>query len=244
MSGAEFRNLLASEWIKMRTLPAMLLACSGTIVFFALLTGLLSATDEVAAGRSPLIPVILAVPFAQAGAVLIGVLPVAHEYSGRQITVTLIASPSRWLLVLAKTVVVLLLLLGTMALALGLSLALASASLDAPGEVVWTMEDTRQAAGVGAYMVLIGMLAHATALLARRLIPALAVTLSLVMVVSPLLATVTEHARLLPDRAARMLFTGGDGGVTEVAGALLACAWIVVLGVVGAYRFQVRDAEK
>ncbi len=95
--------------------------------------------------------------------------------------------------------------------------------------------------GAAAALLLVGLLAHALALLAGSLVPALVIGLALVLVVSPLLGAVTEHARWLPDRAAALLLGHEDPVLVPATGTLVALGWIAVVGAAGLARLTRRD---
>ena len=117
--------------------------------------------------------------------------------------------------------------------------ALTRRLLDAP-----TAEDAAglwPVVGATAYLVLVGLLAHAVALLVRHLVSALTGMLSLVLIVSPLLAGLTRHARWLPDRAAMQLYDPADALLTAATGTLVMLAWIALVGGTAAVLFVRRD---
>ncbi|WP_040159610.1 hypothetical protein [Mobilicoccus massiliensis] len=95
--------------------------------------------------------------------------------------------------------------------------------------------DLERLAGAWAYLVIIGLLAHAVALCVGHLVPSLVTTLSAVLVVSPLLTALTEHARWLSDQAAGLMYRGGDGVLDGGTGVLVAVAWLLTVGLTGAW---------
>ncbi len=67
--------------------------------------------------------------------------------------------------------------------------------------------------------------------------------LGLVLVLSPLLSGLTEHARWLPDRAGSLLYQpGADTVLTAATGALVLLSWTVATGAAAAAAFLARDA--
>jgi hypothetical protein len=180
--------------------------------------------------------VLQTVPLLQVGPVLLGVLAVASEYAGTQARTTLTAVPDRATALLGKTAafVVAATVTSTASCAAGLAAALVAAD----GGV-----SLRPVVGAAAHLVLIGLLAFALALLLRALVPSLVGVLALLLVVSPLLASVTEHARWLPDRAGRALYLlGADAALTPVTGALVLVGWVAAVGGAATWAFLVRDA--
>ncbi|GAA3809858.1 hypothetical protein GCM10022226_32780 [Sphaerisporangium flaviroseum] len=233
-----------AELGKLRTLPATTLTVIGAILSGIVITVVLTAAAADQGARASAIGITLqAVPFAQAWFVLLGVLPATHEYAGRQFRTSLTSVPDRGLLVTGKTVAALLVVAASAAVGIGTSLAAATITrhlTDAPPAAhdggPWPL------AGAAACLTLIGLLSHAVALLVRHLVPALAGTLSLVLIVSPVLGGLTEHARWLPDRAVARLYADTDAVLTPGTGALVALGWIVLIGSVAIARFSRRDA--
>jgi len=211
-----FTNVVLAELAKLRTLPITFLTVAGTVAVGAAIAGAQRRAD---------VPVDV-VPYVQAGFVLLGILPVGHEYAGRQSRTSLLAVPARGRLVGAKTAAAFVAIACTAITVVAVEYALAEA-----GSV-----------GAAAYLTLIGLLAFTVALIVRHLVPALVGTLCLVLILSPLLAAVTKHARWLPDRAAAELYHPTDSVLTATTGTLVALAWIAVLGAVATVSFQRRDS--
>lgn len=247
--GCAFR----AELSKLMTLPAAWMTVGLAVVFVGLMCAALSAAGARAAVRSggsvatvsAAMSVVGALPLLQIGVIVLGTLPVGHEYSGRQIRTSLAAVPSRGMLLAAKTLAAVVAV--TVAAVLTVAGALAGAWAGLAGAHVtaaaFTAADIRHLLGAVVALVLLGLLAHAAALLARGAIPALVGVLALVLVVSPLLAAATAQARWLPDRAAALLAGGtADSVLNAGTGALVALAWTVVVGAFGAWRFWRADA--
>lgn len=169
------------------------------------------------AGATP----VQVITYAQAGFILLGVLTVAAEHAGT----SLVAVPGRVLLVAGK-------------LAAYLAVAV-------PFAAVTCLLAGRASVPVAAaaYLVLVGTLAFAVALLVRRLLVALGGVLTLVFVVSPLLASLTEYAAYLPDLAgARMFRPGPPDALTPVQGAGVLAGWTAGLLGTAVAAFTRRDA--
>ncbi|MEU4197998.1 hypothetical protein AB0E69_39310 [Kribbella sp. NPDC026611] len=224
MTAGRFGYVVRAELDKLRTLPITILAAIGTV-----LVAVVIAAAQVEADQ----PVDV-VPYVEAGLVLVGVISSSHEYAGRQVRISLIAVPARQILVAGKTVAVLI----TVVVVAVLSVTAAAATqyvLD--GHLVH-----ERLAGATACASLIGLLAHAFALLVRHLVPALVGMLTLVLVVSPVLGAITDQARWLPDRAAAQLYSSTDTVLTAATGSLVALAWILAVGTAAVLRFVRSDA--
>ncbi|MFE4465912.1 hypothetical protein ACFRCR_12420 [Oerskovia sp. NPDC056781] len=244
MRAVGLRSVVAAELDKLRTLPVTVLAVVGTVVVGALIAAAQAGTAADQGLPTSAVDVTLrTVPFVVAGLVLVGVLAVSQEHAGRQVATTLAAVPRRGLLVAGKSIAV----TGVVAMA-AISTLGACAAAAAVTQHLLGAPASPDGAGAGAllgaaaYLVLIGVFSHAVALVVRHLVPALVGVLALVLVVSPLLAGTTEHARWLPDRAAAAWFDAGPGALDGPTATLVALAWVVVVGGVGSWRFLVRDA--
>lgn len=236
------RNLVLAELSKLRTLPMAMLAAVGTVLLGAAIAVAL-ATSDPHAPSGAVGAVVAAVPFAQLGIILLGILPAAHEHAGAQFRTSLTAVPNRSLFLAAKSIAALLAITVTAVLTVGVGLLAAAVTQAAMGISV-TGGDAKSWALSGAvlYLSLIGLLAHAVALLVRHLVPALVTMLALVLIASPLVAAATEHARWLPDRAGSLLYIpDADPVLTAGTGALVMLGWILVAGMAGAVRFTTRD---
>ena len=119
----------------------------------------------------------------------------------------------------------------------GASLALSGAEIRA-GASAWPL------AGMVSYLAFLSLLAHLLTVVARSPLPPLLSLLGLLLMVSPMLAGMTEHARWLPDRAGRLLYLPDtDPVLTPWTGGLVLCAWLVAAGGLAALVFHRRDAS-
>lgn len=235
--------VVAAELDKLRTLPVAVLGVLGTGLAGGLISGALAAAaadlgDPVAASDVTL----WTVPFVVAGLVLVGVLPVAHEYAGRQVLTSVVAVPRRGLLVAGKSAAAFVVVALTAVVTLGASMAVAAITLGLL-EVPTTSDGAGpgRLLGAAAYLTVIGMFAHVVALSVRHLVPALVGVLALVLIVSPLLAGVTDLARWLPDRAAAAWFDPSTPSTTATT--LVPLVWVALVGTLGSARFMTRDAQ-
>lgn len=239
------RRALGAELSKLRTLPLTTYAAAGMILVSALIAAALAGLHAERGGTVPAVDAVLeAMPYAQAGAILLGVVPVSHEYFGRQFSTTLIAVPRRMRVIVAKTsaTMIVLLVVGTLSVAMAWSSAeLTLHALDADAAAA-TAEDLARLGGAVVYLVLIGLLAHAVTLVLRHLVPALVSMLVVVYILPFALTALGEHTRWLPTRAGSQLFAPDDAVLTAITGSLVLLAWAAVIGVVGAARFALSDA--
>ncbi len=238
------RAAVAAERAKLRTLPAAVLTVPGTIVVGAVIAAALAALAADEGWGVPGATVALyAVPYVQAGVILLGILPVSQEYAGRQIGTTLSATPGRMRVVVAKTAAAATTLSATAVLTVAAAWGAAEVVLRLSGAgAAAAPADLARLGGAAVYLALIGLLAHAATLLVRHLIPALTGMLLLVYVLPPVLAGLGEHARWLPERAGAQLYAPSDAMLTAGTGALVLAGWIAAVLTAGAVRFHRQDA--
>ncbi|MFB6393003.1 hypothetical protein [Polymorphospora lycopeni] len=258
-------RVAGAELGKLGTLPAVRWTVAGTVGASALLSAAVtnaalgrSGTTETGAaeagaaetGAAGAVDVAAAalqsVGLVQIGLVLLGVLAVSSEYADGQIAASLASVPDRTLFLIGKTVAWLGAALGTALLGVATSYGAAYlvVRLDgAPardgGEVV------RAHAGAVGYLVLIGLLAYATAFLLRNAVATVATTLTLVLLVSPYLARFGGAARFLPDIAGKQAFHLGSlppGALSPGTGILVLLGWCVALLLLAGVTFRRRDA--
>lgn len=235
------RNALRSELTKLGGLPVAAATALATVGVAIVL-----AAGIAASARTPVSPqqtMIAIVPFLQIGSILLGVLTAGTEYQGSQIRTTLTGVPRRLRLLTAKALAYLIVAALTGVVAIGGALASAAIALGLRGTAPAEQTSAWPSVGAAVYLVMIGLLALAVSVLLRSLVAPLVTMLGLVLIVSPLLAARTEHARWLPDRAGGLLYLpGGDSVLTPGSGALVLLAWTAVAGVTAAVVFVARDA--
>ena len=233
-------NTTAAELIKLRSLPAVLATVAATVAAAAALAGATAASGAApSAGQA----VLQSVTFFQAGPILTGVLCVGTEYTGSAMHTTLRATPNRLVLLTCKIIAYLVVASTASATAIGAGLLTADITQAFRGNAQAARADIRHLIGAGAYLVLIGLLGLAAALLLRSLIPPLVALLSLVLIISPLLDTLTTYSWYLPDRAGSLLYHPETGAApTPGTGTLVLLAWIAATTAAGLTEFRNRDA--
>ena len=219
-----FGNVTVAELGKLWTLRAVPATVAATVLCGGGLAALFARLSPVDAG-------LRVVPYCQIGVIVLGVVTAASEYDGSQIRTTLTSVPHRAMLLGGKLIAYLVVAAGT---ALATVLAAALGSHGAPVQV-WLM------LGAAGYLVLIGLLAGAVAVLVRNFVATLVLVLIVVLVVSPALAAVTRLAAYLPDRAGTVLYQS-NGILTLVQGAAVLGTWLAMLLSAAAVSFTTRDA--
>lgn len=231
--GSRLRRAVLAELVKLRGLPTAIVAVLATVAGATGLTAAIAASAP--AGTGILEILVQLVVFLQIGPIVLGVLAVASEYAGSQIRTSLAAVPSRPRLLLAKIVALALTVVVTSLAAVGsavLVVALRGGDIPAPA--------IRPLIGAVGYLVAMGLLAFALALLLRSLVAPLAGLLSLVLVVSPLVASATEYARWLPDRAGSALYAADASDLAFGSSVIL--GWVLVVLAAAGAGFVRRDA--
>ncbi|MGO1506923.1 MAG: hypothetical protein ACTIAA_01645 [Microbacterium sp.] len=233
-------RITSAEAVKLRTLPVVTASVLGTIVTAIVLAAAIAASSTVPISA---VQVTLAtVPFLQIGIILLGVLAVATEYQGSQIRTTLTATPRRLSLLAGKSLAFLVTAIVASGIAVGAGWVTAAITLSVRQLAATSDVGMRPTAGAAVYLVLIGALAFALTVLLRSLIPPLVTMLSLVLIVSPLAGSLTEHARWLPDKAGSLLYlTDTDPVLTAATGTLILLAWIAAAGIAASATFTRRD---
>ncbi|MCS3428649.1 hypothetical protein [Leucobacter aridicollis] len=245
-----FGGMVAAELAKIRTLPAAIVSAAASVVVGAAVAGAL-AWGGAGTALAPAAAVASAIPLAQVCLIAFAVLPMTHENDGSQLRTSLTAVPSRAHFAIAKSVASLLAVsaIAAMTVAASFGAAFAGWTLSGHGAVgggASPDQDPGAAffplAGAAAYLALIGMLAHAISLLARRIAPALGAALVLVLIAPPLFGG-SELARWLPSRAGELLYTGATDPVLSAGlGAAVLAGWTAVVGAAGFVAMRVRDA--
>lgn len=235
------RNALRAELTKLGGLPVVTATVLATVgVAIALAAGIAASARTPTSPQQTLIAI---VPFLQIGPILLGILTMATEYQGSQFRTTLTSMPGRLRLLAAKALAYLIVAALTGVGAVGAGLASAAIALGLRDTAQAEQASAWPSVGAAVYLVMIGLLALAVSVLLRSLVAPLVAMLALVLIVSPLVAGSTEHARWLPDRAGGLLYLpGGDSVLTPGSGALVLLAWTAVAGVAAAAAFVARDA--
>ncbi len=231
----------SAELIKLATLPIVTATTLGTIATSIVLTAAIAASSTVPVSAVEVM--VTTIPFLQIGLILVGVLSIATEYQSGQVRTSLTATPRRWGVLAGKSLAFLVAAVAVSSVAAGTGWLTATITLNirqiaaASDDSPWTV------GGATLYLVLIGSLAFVVSVLMRSLIPPLVTMLSLVLIVSPLIGSLTEHARWLPDKAGSLLYlTDTDTVLNTGTGALVLFGWITATGIAASTSFIRRDA--
>jgi|GEM_PF-5980268 len=235
-----FRHALVAECSKLWTLPAARLTVVAAVLVAGLLGAALASLPVADGGPATAGDAVRqTVPYLQAAAILLGLLPIAQEYSGRQISTTLVTQPQRGVVVVAKTVVIA--AAGLLAAALSV-MTTSVAVLLARGEGAEVLvEESRSLVGAVVGLALITLLSHALVLLLPRFVPGLVIMVCLVFLIPPVVAGLGDLSRWLPSVAVAELSASGVAADTLTAAGIV-FGWIAVVGAIGGWRFLRADA--
>ncbi|OON77337.1 ABC transporter permease [Streptomyces tsukubensis] len=235
--------VVASEWIKFRSLRSLVISLLAVLVATPLF-GALSNLDAGDDGLDPLYSAFLGVNFGQVAVIVFGAMAVTSEYAGGGIRIALAAVPRRGLWFTAKTTVV-----GGCALAIGVvtgfaTLALGSLVLDDPAVSPTSSAGARAALGCGIYLALMALLAAGLAAVVRSGVAVLAILVPLTLMLSFVLGDATSGvAGYLPDQAGRQVLHLDQGAtIGPWTGLAVTAAWSAVALLAGWWSLRRRDA--
>lgn len=220
-----FAHAVRAESAKLRSLPAIWLLLAGTLV----LTVILSVAFAVNA-RQNLGPVsvldfgVVAIGWTQVGFFLLGVIATTSEYIGGQIRTTLVAMPGRITQRLAAVVALIPLALVTAIITVLASITSVLIVTGTPLHQIDPAVTTRVALGAAGYLTLMAILSSGLGFLIRKTVPAAAVLLVYLLIVSPLLQG--QNLYWLPDMASYSLWYATAPAGTPAA----PIAWLIVIG--------------
>ncbi len=241
--------VLRSEWPKVHTVRATLIALACVPLATAGFSALACASHEPGDGAVDFDPVhssYFGLSFGQLAALCSGVLVVTGEYKGGALRMSLAAVPRRGLFYGCKLAVV-----GGLGLAVGTATGLVSflvgqALLGEYGMGLGAPGASRAVLGCGLYLGLIAVLASGVATVLRGPVAALDLLVPLLTFVQPVLGTgspVFRVTRFLPDAAGQgVLHTTLWAGLVPWPGLAVLAAWTLLLAAAGWRALERRDA--
>jgi ABC-2 type transport system permease protein len=247
MSGA-----IRSELLKLRTTRTFLGIVIATLGLVALITGAQAAADSFDAGATPGIDLLDVAGLAQPFALVLGILAVSTEFRHGTITPTLLATPDRLRLMLAK-----LSAHGAAGVVLGLVAYGIAALLMA---VILPMRDISSgiSTGDGIEMVVGGVLCIAllaaigvgVGAIVRNQVGGVIGGLAWMFMIEPLLTAIPTVGDWVEDYGIGGAITavsgsefGGGADIGQVAGGLLLFGYAVLLAIAGVVLLRRRDVS-
>jgi len=248
-------RVIASEWLKFRTLRSTLLVLAAAVVGMVAFGAIIAYNTRNPAGLDPE-DVVASGPLQgyYLGQLLmgaLGVLVVSGEYSSGMIRATMAAVPKRWPVLVGKVVVFTVVVGISMVAASIAAFLVAQAVLSGHGPTFSLSDGStlRVVVGTGVYLTLVGLIGSALAWIVRSTPGALVATLAVILVLPILFELVFPS---WGDYIAAYLPTGaGQSFSTSLAlphalppwiGLGVMCAWVVGGLVVAAFALDRRDA--
>ena len=237
-----------AELSKLRSLTAIWYTLAGTIALTVLLSLLFVREAEFTtgpAGTADAVNVldfgVVALGWSQVGFFLLGVIAATSEYIGGQIRTTLIAVPNRIIQRLAANTALSIMVFAAALLTVVISIGtvlVASGTVIGDLDVALVARIVFSAAG---YLTCLALLSAAVGLLIRKTIPAAAILLVYLLIVSPLLQG--QNWYFLPDMASYALWyvTIPDAAPPAIVCWLIVVAWTLAAAVPATLRFARRD---
>lgn len=188
-------NILASEWIKIRSVRSTWVLAASTVIVTVVvsllgISGLVDGwVEELPAEWDPTGISFKGILVGQILAAMLGVQVMAGEYATGMITTTLTITPNRWALLSAKAGATTLVALGTSVVAVVTSLAASQAVLGAAGLPTASLADPdvlRAVACAVLYLVLSAVLGLAFGTITRSSSGALSIIVSVALLVPAL----------------------------------------------------------
>lgn len=258
-----FPRVVASEWIKLRTVRSTMWTLGMTVLLMvgiSLLVAWGSTTEEVTGDLGAASLLTSGYMFGQLTLVVLGVLTVTGEYSTGMVRSTFAAVPRRLPALAAKALVLTVVVIVASVVAMALSYVATLGFHDRLGITLdlTEAETLRMLAGLPLYLVAVTLLAFAVGALMRHSAGALAAVLGLLLVienvfaliplrffelVSPFLPSTAGSRILLDAETLAMIDTAREGAtLTPWQGYGVLVAWVVVLLAAAAVLLRRRDA--
>ncbi|MCU1405699.1 MAG: transporter permease subunit [Glaciihabitans sp.] len=267
--GLTFGGILASEWIKLRTLRSTVW-CYAAMVVVTVALGLLiasvfgsqatTAVSGAEAQNTLMLAATASVGFSQLIACVLGVLVITGEYGTGMIRSTFTAVPRRLPALAAKILVFAVVTFLVSAVAVGITALIAAPILSGAGVEVDLADSGLLLSLLGAalYLTLIGVLSLTIGAIIRNSAGGIAAAIGLVLVVPTLLQILggltqstfaINLASFTPSESGSTMYTYGEtpassGGFISLdptQGGLVLVAWVLVLAAVAGVTLKRRD---
>lgn len=245
MSGA-----IRSELLKLRTTRTFLGIVIATLALVALIAGAQAAADPFDRGSTPGIDLLDVAGLAQPFALVLGILAVSTEFRHGTITPTLLATPDRTRLMVAKLSahVTAGLVLGIVAYALAAVLMSIVLPLRDISTGLALGDGIEQVAGGIACIALLAAIGVGVGAVIRNQVGAVIGGLAWYLMIEPLLAAIPTVGGWIEDygiggAVTALSRSGFDGGadISQIAGGLLLLLYAALLAAAGAVLLRRRD---
>ena len=251
-------RVLASEWIKMRSLRSTMLTLLAAVIAMLALAWLVGwATNahwssmhaDERASFNPIDRSLAGVNLAQLAIGVLGVLLITGEYATGMIRATFAAAPRRLPVLWAKAALYAVVTFVLMLVSAFLAFLIGQHFLASHGTTLGAPHAWRAIVGVAAYLTLVGMLAIAFGCLIRSTAGGIATLFGLLLVlpgVGQLLPASWQTHTLpyLPSNAGSAIFSARPDptALSPATGLLVLCIWVALALTAAAVTLRRRDA--
>jgi ABC-2 type transport system permease protein len=237
-----------AELSKLRSLPAIWFTLTGTLALTVLLSLLFVREAEITSDAEATADAVgvldfgvAALGWSQIGFFLLGVIAAASEYTGGQIRTTLVAVPGRLIQRLAANTALTITVFASALLTVMISI---TTVLVSSGTSLGELDGgllARIVISAAGYLTCMAILSAGLGLLIRKTIPAAAILLVYLLIISPLLPG--QNWYFLPDMASYALWyaTVPPGAPPAVVCWLVVITWTVATAVPSIFVFSRRD---
>lgn len=242
-AASAFVDAVRAELSKILTLPAARLTTGGTAALSALLAFFFASQAAESSGSLDSLDVAMAaLPYAQAGLFVLGVVIATSEYVGGQIRTTLVAMPRRVAQRLAATVALVLVALPAALVTVLVTVGTSALVLDGRGAFPEAATVTRTIVSASFYLVLMVVFSAAIGFLTKRALPAAGALVLYLVVVSPMLLG-QPLSVYLPDIVGYTLWfsTAPEGAPPAPVAWLIVLAWTLAALVPSIVVYRRRD---
>jgi ABC-2 type transport system permease protein len=243
-------DAIRSELLKLRTTRTFLGIVIATLALVALIAGAQAAADSFDRGSTPGIDLLDVAGLAQPFALVLGILAVSTEFRHGTITPTLLATPDRMRLMVAK-----------LSAHVGAGLILGAVAYGLAAVLMWTILPLRdiqiglalgdgieQVAGGVVCIALLAAIGVGVGAVIRNQVGAVMGGLAWFFMIEPLLAAIPTVGEWIEDygiggAVAAVSDSGFEGGadLSQVAGGLLLVGYAVLFAIAGAVLMRRRD---
>jgi len=243
-------NAIRSELLKLRTTRTFLGVVIATLALVALLAGAQAAADSFDAGSTPGVDLLDVAGLAQPFALVLGILAVSTEFRHGTITPTLLATPDRMRLMIAKLSahVTAGVVLGVIAYALAAILMWIILPLRDISTGLSVGDGAEQVVGGVVCIALLAAIGVGVGAVIRNQVGAVIGGLAWYFMIEPLLTAIPKVGSWIEDYGiggaiAAVSDTQFEGGaeISQVAGGLLLLGYAVLFAVAGAILMRRRD---
>ena len=232
----------AAEWLKLRSVRSTWWFVGGATAVMLLTTSLEVDEGAPAGVQSVSVATMTVVNFVQYILLALGILAVTNEFANRSITVTVMGTPSRVRVMLAKALVVggVVFVVGTAVVGLGVGVA--AARFDELG--LLRGEDLAQIVALGGYLSAVAVIGLGLGTFVRRTAGTLAILVLLLLVIPEILALVARRLNA-PWIGSVGDYTPGPAGFRFIAGdwewGLVLGGWALAALAIGVWALRSRD---